>query len=179
MQNILQTINISKTHFDKILVKAGKLDSEIKELEEWLWTNESNESISNKDLDKMELKIKKMKDKRSYCYSMYSFVSLIDKLCKRNKDQQIDVTKIFITENTYNKMKDHDRKLLHIIYNNILPNKKIEQELGMIHLFSGFSIVTVTTLKPPNFSDLRFQGISIEAEDDKIYICEGFLRNIS
>lgn len=164
MKNIIKTITIPKSHFEKVLTKAEKLNTEINIQEEYLWNNEDNEEISNKAWDKLHTKVEKLKEKRNYTYSMYSLVVLIDKAIPNRrsaklggKDQQIDVTKIFISENTYDLMKEHDRKLLHIIYKDLYSDQKIEKELSMLHLFSGFSI-------------------SEDAEDNKIYINEGHLR---
>lgn len=131
-------ITIPKNHFNNTIKKYIIINTKINNKEEFLYSNEDNDNFSDKEYNKLYLKIEKLKEKRNNYFSMYSLVSLIDKAYPRTKDQKIDVTKIYISENTYNKMKEHDKQILSL--NKDYSEERISKELGMLHFFSGFCV---------------------------------------
>lgn len=151
MENILLTIDFpDDSFFEDNLNKA-------KELKKWIkkqWKLCDKKEIDCEDI--IDIIEEREKEYSNYI-SIYSLISLLDSKIERTENQQFDVTKIYVSENTYNKMKEHDLKLLLLKYKDIYKKSKIESQLGMLHLFSGFSVK---------------EGL----EDDRIYILQDVLR---
>lgn len=153
MDNLLMIIEFpNELFFENNLKQVKKLKAWIKK--QWKLCDQGK--IDCEDVvDIIESKEKQYSD----FFSIYSLVSLLEENIKRNENQQFDVTKIYVSENTYNKMKDFDLKIMNIIYNGVYKPHKIQSQVSMLHFVSGFAVK---------------EGL----EDNKIYILNDVLKEI-
>lgn len=152
MENLLITIPFPADSFFENNLKN------VKSLKRWInkqWKLCDEGKLEFEDVSyETEEKSKELGD----YFSIYSLVSLLDKNIARTESQQFDVTKIYISENSYNKMKEHDLKIMKIMYKDVYTDKRINSQVGMLHFASGFSVK---------------EGL----DDDKIYILNDVLKD--
>ena len=123
--------------FETNLKEAKRIKSEIDQ--------EFEDIDSGKSKKDFELVYEEANEKRDNflekSISMYSLVPELDKVTKRKDDEQYDVSKIVISTEDNSKFMDYDRELLEIFYKDIYSEKKINSEISMLHLMSGFKVL--------------------------------------
>lgn len=121
-----------KELLDDNLLIAKKLIDEIN----LLWKACDDNEL---DCDDVSENVKLLEDKGMNALSMYLMVIELDKIHKRTENQMYDVTKIRISKEAEDEYKEYDKKLLSIM-NPDWTELKIDKEIGMLYLFSGFVV---------------------------------------
>lgn len=135
MENLLLTIDISdKSFLYENIEKSKLLKEEIDQ--KWNIVDTLDEDESFNLIYELE---EKEKTFSSYL-SIYSLSSLFDEHIHREEGISYDVTKIFISEKTYDEFRSIDKKVLDIFYKDRYSEQYLLKQLSMLYLFSGFSV---------------------------------------
>ncbi len=94
---------------------------------------------NEKDEQKQYQLIEKFDKKKNNYFSMYLIVPWLDKKIKRKKEQQYDVTKIYISTNLEQTMKEYDRKIMNLFFP-YMSKEKQKKEIAWLHFGFGFAI---------------------------------------
>lgn len=135
MENLLLTIDISdKSFLYENLEKAKSLKKEVDEKWNLVDTLDENESFD------LVYELEEKEKTFSSYLSIYSLSSVFDKHIGRSDKMAYDVTKIWISEKTYDELKSLDKEILDIFYKERYSEQYLAKQLSMLYLFSGFSI---------------------------------------
>lgn len=152
MENLLITIPFPENSFFENNLKK------VKDLKRWIDKQWKLCDEGKLDCDEVSYETEQKAKELGDYFSIYSLVSLLDENIERTSAQQFDVTKIYVSENSYNKMKEHDLKIMKIMYKDVYTDKRINSQVGMLHFSSGFAVK---------------EGL----DDDKIYILNDVLKD--
>jgi phosphoketolase len=134
MENLLTKIEIpGKDFFDNNFNNVKLLKDDIDKK----WILVEKEEL---DFDEVSYLEDQLKEEYLNNLSVYSLVSILDSHIPRKENQQFDVSKIYVSMKTYEIMKESDKKILSYIWSELYTPKKIDKEVGMLHLFSGFAV---------------------------------------
>ena len=122
-----------KEFFEKNLKAAEKLSIEIRDL----WRKCDNEE------EDFSLTCQLVEDKESSFldyFSLYALVRYFDKNIERKEFEQYDCTKICISKETDDLLKEHDKKIIKLM-NPDFTEEVINKEISFMYLFSGLKVV--------------------------------------
>jgi len=134
-KKVLTQINYFSENQELELIKQAQIQADrVNEL--WKEIEQDN---SKEDL--LFSEITAIKSQMNHFFSIYAFVSELDKHIDRNKDNEIfDIREIFISEKLYFRMKNFDSQIFDILYKDRFTEIQKQKELGMIHFISGFTV---------------------------------------
>lgn len=147
---------VQKLPFSETLFDLEKIKKQVALIDEY-FNKADDESLSDEERDSFYEQAETLRENEINNYSVYLCAEEMKKTFPLEENQLYDVTKIYISEKTYETMKAYDKESFKIFHDDIFSEEKVAKEIMWLHFNSGFCVDS-------------------KAEDFTLYLKEGFIR---
>jgi len=125
-------IKFPEENFFQDLINQGK---KLKEKIDKEWNKCDN---GEKDCNQIYSNIKELEEGFYDLISLNAISKIFDSIFDRKDNQLYDISKIYISNENYEKMTEHDKEILMLMHD--FTKEGLDREVGMLHFMQGFTI---------------------------------------